>query len=187
MKNLFLLVLLSLAAIVSAEEKAADKSSAVSQPAKAISLLKNGQFEDMDKNGNPKYWALRKGALLAKTENGNALKLEGIASYAFELIWWDELKQSPEERKITFEFKASGKGTVKVGIFRYNDTKDPNAKNGYRRKNMGTDFAGPYQLTETPQTFRGEYTVKADEWIGFGFLHPTGTAIIDDVSIQLVK
>ena len=183
--SLLLIALVSVTAVLSAEE--AGKSTAVPPKENGKSLLKNGSFEDVDKNGNPKYWALRRGASLVKSESGNALKLEGVASYAFELIWWDELKQSPRERKIAFSFKASGKGSVKVGVFRYTDTKDPKAKNGYRRKNVGTDFAGPYQLTEKPQTFRGEYTVRADEWIGFGFLHAPGTAMIDDVSIRLVK
>ena len=168
---IFLLALFPLAAVLAAAPQQNDTP-----------IVKNGSFEEMNQNGTPKYWALRKGASIVKTDNGNALKLEGIASYAFELIWWGELQQGPQERKITFSFKASGEGTVKVAFFRYSDTTNPRS-----RKNMGTDFAGPYQLTETPQEFKGEYTIKANEWIGFGFLHAPNTAIIDDVSIQLVK
>ena len=148
-------------------------------------ILKNGAFEALDKNGKPKFWSLRKKAALIKSEIGNAIKLESTGD-AFQLIWWEPLRQSPQERKIAFTFKASGKGKVTVRFYRYTDTPDPKAKNGYRRKYNGADTAGVYQLTEKPQIYQGEYMIKPNEWIAFAF---TGApeAIVDDASIRLVK
>ena len=148
-------------------------------------IVRNGSFEELDKNGNPKSWVLRKKATLVKAENGNAIKLEKTGD-VFQLIWWEPLRQSPNERRIAFSFKASGKGKVAVRFFRYTDTPDRKAKYGYRRKHHGIDTAGVYPLTEKPRIYQGEYTIKPNEWIGFAF---TGApeAIVDDASIRLVK
>ena len=59
------------------------------------------------------------------------------------------------------------------------------AKHGYRRKFNGSDRRGSYTLTEKPQVFSGEYTIKANEWVGFG-IHASD-AVVDDVSLRLVK
>ena len=143
--------------------------------------LRNGSFEELDKNGKPKFWVMRKSQLL-KTENGNAIKVIGTA---FQYLTDRELWQKPYERKVAYSFTASGKGKISVYFHRDTDTPDPKAPHGYRRKHHGVDHAGTYTLKETPQVFSGEYTIKANEWGTFAFI--AKEAIVDDVSLRLVK
>ena len=146
-------------------------------------LLRNGSFEDLDQDGKPNFWSLRGPASVLKSENGNALKLEKRGE-AFQLLASGDLAQKNSERKISFTFNASGKGTVHVRAFRYTDTTDPKAKNGYRRKYHGTETIAAFPLTEQPKIFQGEYTIRSGEWIGFAF-SADEEAVIDDASICL--
>ncbi|MBQ7177945.1 MAG: DUF4838 domain-containing protein [Victivallales bacterium] len=145
--------------------------------------LKNGAFDDVDDKGKPKAWSLDKNASMVKAGNGYALKLEKGAVY--QLLASGELGQKPSPRKISYSFKASGKGKLNVYMIRYNDTPDPKAKHGYRRTiHHPAGNGGTFTLTQSPQLFSGEYTIQPNEWIGFRFANQ-GEAIIDDVSLHL--
>ena len=154
--------------------------------------VRNGSFEELDKDGKPKFWSLRGKSQIVKTGNGNALKLGGSAYQ--NLAYYrggvrDELNQQPYPRKIAYSFTASGKGKLHVDFVRYTDTPDPKAKHGYRRKIHKSTPADKafftYVLTEKPQLFSGEYTIKANEWVGFFLI--AADAVVDDVSLRLVK
>ncbi|MBO4305335.1 MAG: DUF4838 domain-containing protein [Lentisphaeria bacterium] len=147
--------------------------------------LRNGSFEDLDKNGKPKFWILRQKAEVAKTGNGNVLKLG--KGEAYHLLYYGDLHQSPAERKISFSLTASGKGKMYVYFVRYTDTRDPKAKNGYVRKiqKRVPEDTFSFTLAENPKVFSGEYTIRANEWVG---LFISGAdAVVDDVFVRLVK
>ena len=147
-------------------------------------LLKNGSFEDLDQEGKPESWFLRGQSSVLKSESGNALKL-GNRGDVYQILAYGALAQSPLERKIAFTFNARGRGTVKVQAFRYTDTTDPKAENGYRRKYHGTETIGTYPVTEQPKICQGEYTIRSGEWIGFAF-SADDEAVVDDVSLRLI-
>ncbi|MBP5183111.1 MAG: hypothetical protein J6331_08815 [Lentisphaeria bacterium] len=147
--------------------------------------LRNGSFEDLDKKGNPKFWCLRGKAEIVKTGSGNALKLN--KGEAYHLLYYDELRQSPGERKISFSLMASGKGKLYVYFVRYTDTRNPKAKNGYTRKiqKRVPEDMFTFTLAENPKLFSGEYTIKSNEWVG---LFISGAdAVVDDVFVRLLK
>ena len=144
--------------------------------------LRNGSFEELDKNGKPKYWEMGKKSEVVKTGVGNAVK---INDRAFNLLYYGDLRQKPIERKIAYSFTASGKGKLYAVFYRYTDTADPKAKNRYRRKYHGNDRAETFTLTKNPQVFSGEYTIKANEWVGIAF--HAADAVVDDVSLRLVR
>ena len=70
-------------------------------------------------------------------------------------------------------------------MIRYNDTPDPKAKYGYRRKiQQPAGKGGIFELTEKQRLFSGEYTIEPEVWIGFRFTSQDN-AVIDDVSLCL--
>ncbi|MBP5182070.1 MAG: hypothetical protein J6331_03465 [Lentisphaeria bacterium] len=190
MNVLFAIMLGAMTAAVSAEEKAPAKAPEKAPAAEAEkNYVKNPSFEELDKDGKPKFWALRGKAELVKTEKGNVVKLSKGEAYHLLVYGGGELNQKPYERKIAFSFTASGKGKLYFYFVRYTDTPDAKAKNGYTRKihkNTPEDKASfTFTLTETPQTFSGEYTIKANEWVGIFF--NSAEAVLDDVSVRLLK
>ena len=96
-----------------------------------------------------------------------------------------DLSQKPFERKIAYTFTASGKGNISVYFHRYTNIPDPKAKSRFTHKYHGSVKAKTFTLTEQPQVFSGEYTIAANEWIGFALY--AGDAVVDDVSLRLVK
>ena len=142
--------------------------------------LRNGSFEKLDENGKPEGWTLREKSELVKTENGNAVRIHGNV---YQLLTDRELWQKPYERKVGFSFTAAGKGKLAVYFYRYTDTPDSKAENHYRRKYHGNDCTGTFELTETPQVFSGEYTIRPGEWAGIGF--QAEDALLDNVSLRL--
>ena len=188
MNMLFAIVLGAMTAAVSAEEKAPAKAPALQTQEAEKNHVKNGSFEELDKDCKPKFWSLRGKAELVKTEKGNVIKLSKGETYHL-LAYGGELNQKPYERKIAFSFTASGKGKLYFYFVRYTDTRDAKAKNGYTRKihkNLPEDKASfAFTLTETPQVFSGEYTIKANEWVGIFF--NSADAVLDDVSVRHIK
>ena len=147
--------------------------------------LRNGSFEVLDKKGVPKDWIYRGKSSIVSRSGNNAVKLN--KSHIYQLLAYGDVGQKKYPRKISYSFAASGKGDLKIHFYRYTDTTDPKAKNGYRRKiHSPSGNGGSYRLTEKTRVYHGSYTIAPNEWVGFAFFAP-GEAVIDDVSVRLVK
>lgn len=182
MNSLFLTALVSLTAVLSAEEKAAEKAPAAQTQEAGKNFLSNGSFTELNDKGMPKWWTLKKGEVV-KTAAGNAVRINGRV---YQFLIDRELWQKPFERKVAYSFTASGKGKLTVNFYRYTDTPDPREKRGYQRKQLSpAGNGGTYDLTEKLQQFSGEYTINANEWVAFA-LHASD-AIVGDISLRLVK
>ncbi len=146
--------------------------------------LKNGSFDDV-KNGKPTHWSLSPNAKAVERGNGHALAITS-SGRCYQNLIDPELRQSSEPRKISIVFKASGNKNLNLFFYRYSDIPDSTQKHGYKRTFLPTAAAGTFQLEETPQVFRAEYTIAPDEWVALAF-QTYFDAIIDDVSVELIK
>lgn len=106
--SLVLTALVALAAVLSAEEKAAEKAPAAPTQEAGKNQLRNGSFTELDGKGMPKWWTLKKGEVV-KTAAGNAV---GINGRVYQFLIDRELWQKPFERKVAYSFTASGKGKL---------------------------------------------------------------------------
>ncbi|MBO4632078.1 MAG: DUF4838 domain-containing protein [Lentisphaeria bacterium] len=144
--------------------------------------VKNGSFDDLDQNGKPKFWVMTKDSAVEKSGSGHAVRINGEVSQNLTV---GELKQQPFERKITYSFKASGKGKLAVRFLRYTDTPDPKAKKPRRKFHKPFSTAATYEVTEQPKIHHGKYVIAPNEAVVFE-LRGKGI-LVDEVSIRLEK
>ena len=153
----------------------------------ANNIIKNGTFEELDKNGNFTAW-INSNCSIAVNGKNHALKI-AHRGFAYQLLAGGVLAQKPQTRNIQVTFQASGKGTLLVAAHRYTDTKDGKAKHGYRRKNHPTNIFYQVKLTGKPRFYTCCCTIKANEWMALRFAIKGGKesfAIVDDAAITLL-
>ena len=153
----------------------------------ARNIIKNGTFEELDKQNAPVFW-IKNNCSTAVNGKNHALKITH-RGFAYQLLASGVLAQKPQPRNIQVTFKASGKGTLLVAAHRYTDTKDGKAKHGYRRKNHPTNIFYQAKLTGKPRFYTCRYTIKANEWMGLRFAIKGGKesfATVDDAAITIL-
>ena len=151
-------------------------------------FLTNGNFEQLGKGGMPVGWetlgptnAIR----VVRLETGGHKVHLGLGAWIYQGLH-SELEQSKDPRKVSFSFRASGKGKVYVSFFRYHDTFDPaDPKKRTGRENRPTEIAASYDLTDEDKAYFGDYTIRADEWSAISFRGEDVS--IDDVSVRLIR
>ncbi|MBQ3340619.1 MAG: DUF4838 domain-containing protein [Kiritimatiellae bacterium] len=147
--------------------------------------LRNGAFTEPGEKGLPKSWGFPVGcAGVEKTPEGVVVRL--LAGQRMQqTMWHGELRQAPKPRRLRFSVRAAGAGTLSVVFFRYNDTTDPKAPHGYRRRQIQpSGSGGKFALSAEAKTFEGEYEVSGDEWCSIGLIAAGGEALVHSVSVD---
>ena len=146
--------------------------------------LKNGSFEELDKNGKPKDWSVSVGAVVEPSATGcNQLRL-GNGQQAWQTMWHGALRQADVPRRMSYCFKAKGRGRAVVSFLRYRDVYDANTKGHSRRESLKPDGEGDtFDLTSEMQSFTGEYEIPAGEWNSIVIGVRGGAMILDDVAV----
>ena len=149
--------------------------------------LVNGGFEKFDAKGLPEAWSIKGGASVVTNGVLHALRIVG-AGRAYQGLHAKGLGQSDEPRKISYSFKAKGRGRVTVSFYRYHDTPDFKAPHRYRRDCRPSEQASVHAVSAAEATCRGEYSIKSGEWASIILSgDKDGDVTIDDVSVCPVK
>jgi len=150
--------------------------------------MTNGSFENLDKKGVTVGWLPHGGAACAvvKTDGGNVIRLtDGAGIHQCHL---GEIGQKKAPQKVSYAFKAKGKGKLSVAFFRYHTERDLKSKTQERREQRGSEAGAVFTLSEETKTFTGEYTIRADEWVAIFFRVQTkGECVLDDVTLRPVE
>ena len=137
-----------------------------------VPCLLNGSFEDLDEKGRTKAWSCVQGASIVPVGSQKAAHLSG----------WGCVLQCPctalprakAPRTVSFRLKARGKGRVAVRFYREGAA-----------KNLPTETAATFELTDQDRLCEGTYVIRPDELITFGIAGcgEGCDAIVDDVSL----
>ena len=97
------------------------------------------------------------------------------------------LGQKSAPRRISYTFRAKGRGKLKTFFYSFTDTPNARAKHGYdRRFNKNRDGA-LFELSDDWKSFTEDFEIPANETVGLAFsLSGKGSeAWVDDVSVSL--
>jgi len=85
------------------------------------------------------------------------------------------LGQSAEPREVEYTVRVRGTGRIQLNRHRYHDYTSDNGEN--MRDVLGSTNVATLDLTEESQTFRGTWTIEANQWNGFSF-QPDGAGSV---------